>query len=329
MAPADLLDGAVERTVLSEHVGKSGAALERVRLHDGRALVVKRVTVESDLTLSLLGGDTAREYLLWQSGTLGLLPRGVGHAVVDGWIDGDATVIVMRDLGPAVLTWEDHLTRDECAWVLERVARMHETFRGAFGDSHPPMLAPLGPLLGLFAPSRMGPLAAQGNALAAASVRGWEYFPDLVPPDVADPVFALLEDPTALAQALTARPCTLAHGDLATVNMALVGDELVLLDWAMPVVAPGALDIARFLAGCGHVIEPGRDEFLTMYAGAAGPSYDRAALRLALLAAFVWLGWNKAQDIVEHQDPAVREREVAGLAWWVRQARTALDSGAW
>jgi len=41
----------------------------------------------------------------------------------------------------------------------------------------------------------------------------------------------------------------------------------------------------------------------------------------------VWLGWNKALDIVEHPDPAVRERERAALPWWLHQAELAFGTG--
>jgi hypothetical protein len=50
-------------------------------------------------------------------------------------------------------------------------------------------------------------------------------------------------------------------------------------------------------------------------------------MRLALLAALVWLGWNKALDAAEHPDPAKRERERADLDWWVAQGRRTLAAG--
>jgi hypothetical protein len=59
----------------------------------------------------------------------------------------------------------------------------------------------------------------------------------------------------------------------------------------------------------------------------AGPAYDGDAMRLGLLAGICWLGWNKALDIVEHPDPAVRERERVALPWWLRQAELALEAG--
>ena len=252
---AELLAGAVERVALTEHAGKSGAGLERVRLPDGRTFVVKRIAPESDLTLGLTGGTVGHELLLWQSGTLDRLPAGVGHAVVDGWLEGETTVIVMRDLGDAVLTWDDRLTADQTLWMVERIAALHR----ACLDDPPADLAPLDRVLDAFAPHRIAALADDGNELMTLALRGWDVFGDVVPPDVAAPVFALLADIAPLADALTARPLAFCHGDLATVNMAFVDDQLVLLDWALPTAAPGSLDLSRLLAGCSSVLEPTRE----------------------------------------------------------------------
>lgn len=319
------LEQAVERTPFAGHAGMSGAGLERVTLADGRRLVVKRVTPGSDITLALLGGEVAREHLLWSSGALDRLPPGVGHAILGGWVNGETTVIVMRDLGDAVLTWDDRLTRARCRWMLERVVALHRAY-----DAGPvPPVAPLAPALALFAPRLIGPGAEAGNRLLRAALRGWEYFADpaLVPPEVSAVVLRLLDDATPLADALLGCPCTLVHGDLTGVNMAIEGDTLVLLDWAMPLHAPGALDVARFLVGCAHTIDPDHDELVALYRSAAGTAYDERATRLALLSALTWLGWNKALDIVESEDVDVRARERASLAWWVARAREALEGG--
>ncbi len=323
MATSDLLEAAVERVALSGHDGRSGAGLERILLPDGRSYVVKRTTPESDLTLRLTGGTVSREYLLWRSGALDRLPEGVGHAVIDAWQDGDTTVIVMRDLGPAVLTWNDRLTTGPTRWLVSRIAAVHRTFL----DDPPVDVAPLDRVLDLFAPHRISGLADSGDELMALAARGWDIFGDKVPADVAAPVLALLSDVTPLATALAAGPTTLCHGDLATVNMAFASDELVLLDWAMPTAAPGALDLARFLAGCSLVLEPSRDDVVEAYAEAAGPAYDETSMGLAVLAGLVWLGWNKALDAHTHPEPAVRIRERADLDWWVRRSRKALEAG--
>ena len=69
------------------------------------------------------------------------------------------------------------------------------------------------------------------------------------------------------------------------------------------------------------------DDLVALQREAAGPAYDEAALRLGLLAGITWLGWNKALDIVEHPDPAVRERERVALPWWLHQAELAFETG--
>jgi hypothetical protein len=169
MALEGILGDATDRAILAEHVGKSGASLERVTLRDGRTVVVKRVTPESDLTLSMVGGTVAREYLLWRSGGLDRLPEGVGHVVLDGWTEEpDTTVIVMRDLGGTVLSWDDRLDADRCRWTVDRVAALHRAYLG----DPPEEVAPLRPLLELFAPWRIADLASAGNELMSVALRG-------------------------------------------------------------------------------------------------------------------------------------------------------------
>jgi hypothetical protein len=75
------------------------------------------------------------------------------------------------------------------------------------------------------------------------------------------------------------------------------------------------------------VIDATREQVIADFRALAGPADDETALRLAMLSALVWLGWNKALDAAEHPDQAIREREQADLVWWVAQARPALDAG--
>ena len=317
------LDRAVERRPLQGHVGKSGATLERVTLSDGRRLVLKRLSPADDLIMSLTGDRTGREYDVWKSGLLERLPDGIDHAVLDGWSTADGALLVMRDLGDAVLTWDDRLTRNQWLFIVVRVAALHR----AFLEDAPTGLAPVDATIALFAPDRIGPHLTDENPLGRLALRGWEIFADTVAADVAEPVARILADPGPLTRALLARPCTLVHGDLAVVNMAIEDDQLTLLDWSMPMAAPGALDLTRFVAGCASVVEVSREQMLEDYRVAAGTAYDETALRLALLSGLVWLGWNKALDAAEHPDPAIREREQQDLDWWVEQGRRTLEAG--
>lgn len=317
-----ILDDAVRREPLVGHDGKSGATLERVELADGRRVVVKRLDPATDLMMGLTHDTVGREFGLWSSGRFDALPAGCGHAVLDGWAEETGATLVLRDLGDAVLSWADRLDRERWLFVVGRVAALH---RAAPGTS-PEGLTALEDQIGLFGPHRAHRMAAERELMALVA-RGWEHFEHLVPADTAGRVLALANDPTPLGEALRARPTTLVHGDLSTVNLAIEGDTLVLLDWGLAAIGPGALDIARFIAGCSSVVDVSREQMIADYREAAGPAYDGVAMQLALLAGLVWLGWNKALDAAEHPDPVVREREAEDLAWWVAHGRATLDAG--
>jgi len=285
-----------------------------------------------------LSGDTrGREVDFFRGGTLDRLPATVLHPVVDGWYDDDGRgVLVMRDLGDAVLNWKSIVTREQARTMFGAVADLHAAFLGSAPDG----LTPLGSVLDMFEPWRIRPYA--GEALVDYALRGWEYWPEVAPGEVGERVLALAQDTTPLTAACLDLPTTLLHGDLATVNMAFEPGRpgcLTLIDWGLAAAGPAELDIGRLLAGCAHLFGPvdGRaesetivarlDDLVALQREAAGPAYDDAALRLGLLAGITWLGWNKALDIVEHPDPAVRDRERAALPWWLHQAELAFETG--
>src|SRR5689334_24688776 len=91
VAAGDVLRDAVERTMVSDHAGKSGAGLERVRLRDGRALVVKPVDPQHDVTPAMTAAGPSKEYVLWRHGGLARPPQALGRAVGGGRVQGDAT----------------------------------------------------------------------------------------------------------------------------------------------------------------------------------------------------------------------------------------------
>ena len=316
------LDTAVERSLLEGHDGRSGARLERVRLADGTRLVVKRSRASADLAMRLSGDREGRELQLWLSGVLDRLPAKVGHAVVAGWREDEDVVVVMRDLGDAVIGWDTPIGRNECRRIFTAVTAMHN----GFADQPIAGLCPLRTRLSLFAPSTLSSLPADDHPLVRAALRGWERFAELVPSDVSDAVAANHTDPVPLADALVARGTTLTHGDLWLVNTALQPDRTVLLDWGLATEAPGAVDFATFLMGA-SAVNAARDDLVDDVRRVQGTEHDEIALLLALLAAVVDLGWNKALDATEHSDPRIRDRETAELSWWVGMARRALDAG--
>ncbi|GAA1950923.1 hypothetical protein GCM10009798_07820 [Nocardioides panacihumi] len=330
-----LLATPLERTPVNDD-GRSGATLERVVLADGSRVVVKRFDPTVDLVMRLSRDTRGREVDFFVRGVLDRLPANVLHPVLDGWYDDGRGVLVMRDLGEAVLSWHSIVTRQQAETIFRAVADLH----AAFLASAPGDLTPLGSLLSMFEPGRIRPYA--GAALVDYALRGWEYWPEVAPGEVGERVLALAQDAAPLTAACLALPQTLLHGDLATVNMAFEPDRpgcLTLIDWGLAAAGPAELDIGRLLAGCAHLFGPvdasagsrtivaRLDDLVSLHRQAAGPAYDTDALLLGLLAGLTWLGWNKALDIVEHPDPGIRERERAALPWWLHQAEKALETG--
>lgn len=324
MFPVDLIEAvsqATERRPLGDNDGKSGATLERAVLPDGQPVVIKRYAPDGDLVMRSTHDLRGREVEMWQAGVFELLPPEVEHAILGGWFDeDDHGVLVMRDLGDAPLRWETRLDAGSCRRVLRSIVALHRTFQGRPPDG----LALLEDTTALFEPRQMGQYADE--PLVSLVLRGWECWPEVAPGEVGDRVFELAQDTRPLTKALASLEPTMVHGDLATVNMAFERpDRLTLIDWGMSFPAPGGVDVGRFLAGCAHVLDPGFDDVLAIYREQAGASYDPTGTALGLLNGLVWLGWNKALDIVEHPDEGVRERERQALSWWLARADEALE----
>jgi len=230
----------------------------------------------------------------------------------------------MRDLGDAVFGWDQVLTGAEITRVLTSVVAVHTALAA---DPPADLLAPLADRTAMFAPTRMRPLA-DTFPLADTVLTGWDHFAERVDPEVAAAIAALLDDPTPLVNALARRPCTMIHGDLWPVNIALTDEQVVPLDWGLAAWAPPALDIGYLLAGAGAAnLAIPREAVIDEYRTLCGPAHDEDGLALALLGGLVDFGWNKALDAATAADPAQRQRHQSDLDWWVRQATATLRTG--
>ena len=315
-----LLDAVVERRVLATD-GKSGAVLERVRLADGRVLVVKHIDVRRDWIMRATG-DTGRVARLWSDGVLAGLPAVIDHTIVAVEPEGDGWVVTMDDVSGALFADDRRLSRAESRRLLAAATELHRAFRGR---PAPEGLTPLAELYRFLSPqaARHGAIAPE---LAPLAQRGWVRFGELVPVDVAAGVARVHRGPETFAEALCRHVCTLVHGDLKRANLGFTGDRVVVLDWgSLTTWAPAEVDFAWYVAVNGAAVDATHDELVADASASAGADLDEDALRLALLGALAQLGWEKALGAADADDGGVRARERDGLAWWCARAREGLE----
>jgi aminoglycoside phosphotransferase (APT) family kinase protein len=318
-----LLAGAVARAPLRAADGRSGSALERVTLADGRVVVVKRVAPAWDWIMRGTH-DRGRVAELWSSGLLARVPEVIQHGVLGVEADGDAWLVVMRDLADVLVPDGARLTRAQSRRIVDAAAALHAAFWTAPQE---PALCPLADRYTLLSAGNARRDRGNGHAIAELVLRGWERLVELVPADVGDAVVALAEQPAPLVSALVRFPMTLVHGDLKLGNLGLGDGSVVLLDWGTQTGwAPPAVEFAWYLAVNASRIDASREELLDDVRAAGGERHQEEALRLALLGGMVQLGWDKALQASDHPDAAVRAWEADDLAWWVARSREGLEA---
>jgi hypothetical protein len=216
------------------------ASLTRVRLRDGRRVVVKRPTTEAgNRSIAIRFGYYAREAGTYHS----LLPRpGVRaprcFAVVD---DRDGPTIVLEDLG-------DQRDGDQLAGAsvadAEAAADLAAGLHAAFWND--PALAACSWL-----PGPSDPVVAGYGTLFELT---WDAFRAKVAGEVpaehlaaAERVIAQFDD---VCRRFAQAPRTLVHGDFRLDNLVFTADGVATaLDWQLAAWGRGAYDLALFFAG--------------------------------------------------------------------------------
>ena len=300
---------------------RSGSLIERVTLADGRIVVVKHLDPRNDLMLRGFDDD-GRLARLWEAGVFERMPPVVKHGILGVEAVDDGWVVVMDDLGTALLPDDRPVTRTEGRRMLAAAAAIHERFAGED--------LPVGPVAGLYrflSPAIAIAEAGSPNPLPGLIGRGWARFPEAVPPDVAAAIAAIHHDPDRFAAGFAKSPGTLVHGDYRFANLGLRADRVIVIDWGSScVVGPAALDLAWFLIVGATRIGASRDEVIDDFIELEGARHEPRALGLALIGALAQLGWNKALDVLENDDPVARARERGDLDWWVARVRRELDA---
>lgn len=311
------LAGATGRASMKTSDSLSGATFERVII-DGSPHVVKFLHVDNDWLQRSTGDLLCRPVQVWRSGVIHALPTCIDTAVVgvadglgrNGW----GAALLMRDVSEHLIPEGDE--RIEAALyesIMDDIATLHSAFHGR---RDLPEITPL-----THRPLELVPwvsdveLARGGDDVVPPMLRpGWERLRDAAP-EAGRIAWSLLDDLTPLVVGLSDVPNTFIHGDLKFGNIGRAestghgGGHTLLLDWAMPGRAPGAVDIGWFIAVNCDRLPAGvtKDDVLIRYRDAmVGRGVDISgwwdrAMDFALLLAFLQLGWSKSGD---------------ELAWW-------------
>lgn len=314
-----ILEGAKNRRVFAGEGGRTGAKFETAVLADGTPVVIKHSSMD-DWVIQASGGRSVL-LELWDAGVFGRVPAQIEHAMLAVEPVNRGFVIVMRDVSEHVLAEGRVLSREENARVMAAADGLHQHF---WGEDVPGLS--LYQHYDVFTLRRLDEVAHLDTPIPAMAKRGWELFVDIAPADVTAALHSLLGEPRPLVDALSAHGQTLIHGDLRLHNLGLEPKgRVVMLDWEIAGAAPPAVEFAWYLIISASRIDASREQVIDDYRALAGDRFDPVAWDLACIGAMMWLGWNKAIDIVENPDPAVRAAERADLDWWVARVREALE----
>jgi len=298
--------------------GFSGSSLTSLE-QGGERYILKRMRSAGDWIMRVTSDTSCREAQLAASPLLERLPERVRVPSLGASRDGDGWLLLMRDISPLMLPDDGIVEPRVLQVILRAAAELHARFwDDPLTDARPWLTGTRERLL-LLSPATGAALAADGVEFGI--VGGWQAFERRTPRDAARLAARLFADITPLLDVLDSLPATLVHGDLKFGNAGIDGDVLWLIDWALAVRAPVAVEIAWFLGVNSSRLPWPLDDTINSYAlmldavlGAA--RFESAAWERQRAAIFVcgllMYGWGKALDA-----EAGRPDE---LRWWCEGA---------
>ena len=307
----ELLAGATSRSPMTAVDGLSNVPMERVVI-DGERLVVKWLSPEIDWVMRFGDDLVCRPVVLWETGLYDEIAAYVEPAVVGACRDDETgrAGLLMRDVGECfVPEGATPFSVDQHHAFVRAMAALHAGFWGWHDELG---LCSDATRFSFFSHARISREAARGplRGVPAVVPDGWAALARAVP-RTANPVAALVADPTPLVAALTETPRTFIHTDWKGGNRGLLpSGRTVLVDWAFPGEGAGCSDLAWYLAVNCDRLPVSKEDTVTAYraalegAGVPTAGWFERQLELALLGSFCMLGWSKTEDPAE-------------LGWWV------------
>jgi hypothetical protein len=291
--------------------GLSGVPMERVVI-DGDHYVAKWLSYDIDWVARATGDTVCRPVVMWESGLYDDISAYVDPAVVGAARDTmtGQCVLLMEDVsGYLVDEGAARLPQDSHDAFVDAMAAMHV---GMWGFTDDVGLCSPHDVYATFALNTVAREATRGplTGVPALVPGGWDELHRLVPA-TASAALALATDPAPLVRALAETPQTLVHNDWKGGNLGLRPEgRTILLDWAFPGAGAGCGDLAWYLAVNCDRLPTSKEATISSYQKAlqgrgieTGDWFGRQ-LELALVGAFVQLGWSKTGDARE-------------LGWWV------------
>jgi hypothetical protein len=287
---------------------ESGEASGALLIEDER-FRIQRIGRPLDWVMRALGdgadGSAPWTVRMWQGGLLDRLPRSVDHTIAGVAWDPTTEIadLLVRDVRAPV---PHDLDLDAHRAVLDHMAALHARF---WHFTDPVGLAPAGARYTALAPATGIREAGDG---ADALVVGWAALA-ADQPEAHEVALSLAVEPAPLLAAFDGLPTTLVNGDWRLGNARPVdAGHTVLLGWGWAGAAGSCVDLAGYLAlNAGRLPESKNATIEAFRAALHRHKIDTAdwwdrQLDLALLGAFVQLGWSKTTDRLE-------------LAWWIER----------
>jgi thiamine kinase-like enzyme len=301
--------------------GWSGNRLERLRTAERRTLIAKRIDPSADW-IGRNSGDQGREGLLFTEGLFERMPPAIDAAVVAAEHEGDAWWVVLRDVSDRLLDADSPISRDQNRRVLRAANAMWEQF---WGERHD-FLCDSGARIALARPQVAELERDAVDLLPKQFEAAWEAFAEAVENDVAQPILALLDDPSPLVSRLESHGTTLLHGDLRDEHIGFDDGALIVLDWGVATQGHPVLDLAWYMVHDVWRTEATHDEVVEDFRRARGERDDPCAVDLLGLLGLMMYGWIFGLCAVIHTDSAERRWAREELAWWVPRARHSLET---
>jgi hypothetical protein len=300
------------------HAGDSGSYLEKVIGEDGQPLVVKHISRSWDWIMRATR-DTGREAEMWLDGTLQDLPSAMEYPVVAVEREGAGWAIAMRDISASLI--EEPLAREDAGRLLDAADQMHRRFEGQELAG----ACTLADRVFMFSPGVARAERSSPYLMPKIFGRAWELFAEVAGDDeLAAIILGLAEDPAPLIAELEQGATTLLHGDFTAPNLGLTADQVLAFDWSMACKGPPEVDFMHYLHSYGSIPVDRKLQLIADWRSIRGADLDEQLLSLASLYEVVIIGWCWPQAVWA-PNPDTRQKLRTDMAWWLDQARRALE----